>query len=159
MLRSTLAAVAFAAIVPAGVAAQATPNSEDALRTERAEILAEQAFIVANQAADFSSAASYLLEAAQLWGVDHASVDALLNAGRFHYYADRKLSALSALQNAAKMAEQVGDLSTASRVFRDAAFVAAEAGEVPTAKDLLERSETLLATVAVVALGQAAEDN
>lgn len=158
MKRTTLFAVACMAIAPAGLQAQATVADDSAIRTERAEILTEQAFLVANQAADFSSAALYLREAAELFGTDHASVAALVNAGKYHYYANRKLSAVSALRAAAETAERIGDLATASQAFRDAAWVAAQVGEVPTARELLERSQNLLATVAVVALGQAADN-
>ena len=158
MKRSTILAAAGLAVAPAGVLAQTTVADDTAVRSERAEILAEQAWVVANQKSDFSTAALYLREAADLFGTDHASVDALMNAGRYHYYANRKLSAVSALRTAAETAERIGDLATASRALRDAAWVAAEAGEVPTARQLLEKSETMLQTVAVAVLGQATDN-
>lgn len=158
MTRKALFAAAVLAVAPASISAQTTVVSEDAVRYERAEILAEQAMILANQKADYASAASYLRDAASLWGTEPASVDALLNAGRFNYYANRKLVAVSALKTAGETAEKIGDVATASRAYRDAAWVAAEAGEINTAVELLARGDRLLSTVAIVALGQAASD-
>lgn len=158
MNRKALFAAAVLAIAPASLCAQTTVASESAARYERAEILAEQAMIMANQNANYVVAASYLRDAAALWGSESASVNALLNAGRFNYYANRKLVAVSALKSAGDLAEKMGDAATASRAFRDAAWVAAEAGEIRTAVELLERGERLMSSVAVAALEQASSD-
>lgn len=158
MTRKALFVAAVLAVAPVSLSAQTTVLSEDAARYERAEILAEQGMIIAKQTANYASAASYLRDAAALWGSEAASVEALMNAGRFNYYANRKLVAVSALKTAGETAEKIGDLATASQAFRDAAWVAAEAGELPTARQLLERGNDLLSNVAIVALGQASFD-
>lgn len=153
MYRKLLIAIALVATLPAASSAQTTVLTEDAVRIERAELLAEQAWIVATQSRNFEAAALQLREAADLFGVDYPAVKALQNAGRFQYYANRKLSAVSTLRVAAETAERIGDFGTASRAFREAAWVAAQVGEVETAKSLLERADTTLAQIAVVALG------
>ena len=157
MTRKILTAVAVMAIAPTAVNGQSTVITDDAVRMERAELLAEQAWIVANQTADFETAAIHLREAASLWGVEYASVDALVTAGRFQFYGKRPISAVSTLRAAAETAERIGDLGTAARAWREAAWVAAEVGELSTAATLLERAEAVLSNVAVVALGTATD--
>ena len=153
MTRTILSVVALAAIAPAAVSAQTTVVSDEAVRIERAEILTEQAWLLASHKGDFENAAIQLREAAALRGTDFQSVADLVNAGRFQFYANRKITAVSTLRVAAETAEQIGDLATAARTWREAAWVAAEAGELSTAVALLERADATLADVAVVALG------
>ena len=64
----------------------------------------------------------------------------LLNAGRFHFYADHLGSAVSALQEAGEAAMALGDVDTAEQAFLDGAFVAVEAGDLTSAFALLDRA-------------------
>lgn len=142
MIRKTVTcALALLTLAPAMAAAQNSAD-ESAVRHERAELLSEQAWLLANQKRDFEQAASYLREAAHLREVGVDKVRDLLNAGRFHFYADHLGSAVSALKDAGEVAMALGDVDTAEQAFLDGAFVAVAAGDLTSAFTLLDRAGT-----------------
>lgn len=144
MLRKILVAVAaLVALLPAAVFAQLSVDLNASTRYERAEILSEQAWLLANQKRDFSAAASTLREAALLRDADQEKIRVLVNAGHFHFYANRPLSAVSALREAGEVALTLGKVEEANKAFLDAAWVAARAGEIRTASQLLARTQPM----------------
>jgi hypothetical protein len=138
--RMLVGALALVALAPGALIAQTSAGADAARRSERAEILSEQAWLLANQQQEFALAASYTREAAQLRDDSPAKVADLLNAGRFHFYSSSPLKAVSAFTAAGEVALELGDLATAQRAFRDGAWVAARAGDMATARALLVRT-------------------
>lgn len=150
MLRTvTVGAFALATLIPAAAASQVTVDTDEARRTARAEILTEQAYLAAGQRHDFATAASWLREAASLREVGSESVRSLMDAGHFHFYAQRSLDAVSAFQSAGRQALELGDGDTAARAFRNGAFAAERAGDPLTARILMARSQSIEAELAV----------
>lgn len=141
MKRSTLlGTLALLTLVPAAASAQATPRAQALEARERAEILSEQGWLLANQRGDFAQAATWLRAAALLREDGPDKVRDLMNAGRFHYYASHPMAAASAFREAGKVASEMGDHAAAVQAYRDGAFAAARAGDVRTARDLLARA-------------------
>jgi hypothetical protein len=125
-------AIALACWVPMTANAQATSGS----RAAQAEVLEEQAWLLANQVREFETAAAYLRAASQLREERGARVRDLLNAGHYLHYANRLLSAVSAFQDAAEVAREGGDQDTAERALRNAVWIAAKAGDLATVRAL-----------------------
>ena len=138
--RMLVGALALLALAPGALLAQARVDTDAALRSEKAELLSEQGWLLANQDRNFEMAASYTLEAALLRDNSPAKVHDLLNAGRYHFYSHQPLKAVSALTAAGEVALALGDIAAARKAFLDGAWVAAEAGDVHTARELLVRT-------------------
>lgn len=131
-------------VLPSAASAQLSVDIDASLRLERATILAEQAWLLANQKGEFAAAASQLREAAELLrDTEPEKVRVLTNAGHFHYHARQHLSAVSALQEAGEVARLLGDGEAANEAFLAAAWVAVRAGDVVTATQLLGRMEPI----------------
>jgi hypothetical protein len=154
---ATLSAIALIAVAPAAVQAQSTSDEDAAVAFERAELLTEQAYIAAGLEMDFANAATWLRDAASLRGDDAAAVRLLLDAGHFHFYAQRSLKAASAFNEAAELAIELGDREVASVAYRNAAFAADRAGDIESARSLMARSQQLAVEATIVAadFGQA----
>ena len=138
--RMLVGALALVALAPSALVAQTSVDADAARQSERAELLSEQGWLAANQKLDFEAAASYALEAALLRDDSPEKIRVLLNAGRFHFYSNQPLKAVSALIAAGEVAIELGDIATARKAFLDGAWVAAEAGDVNTARELLIRT-------------------
>ena len=148
---ATLSAFALIAALPATVQAQATSDEQAAIAFERAELLTEQAYVAAGLGMDFENAATWLRDAASLRGEDAKAVQLLLDAGHFHFYAQRSLKAASAFNEAAELALELGDRNQAALAFRNAAFAATRAGDVESARSLMARSQQIAVEATVVA--------
>ena len=139
--RMLVGALALVTLAPSALIAQTSVDADAAMQSERAQILSEQGWLLANQDRNFELAASYALEAALLRDDGPEKVHDLLNAGRYHFYSHQPLKAVSALKAAGEVALALGDLATARRAFLDGAWAAAEAGDMGTARDLLVRTD------------------
>lgn len=152
MFKTTLlGALTLSLLGPAAARSQTVVRDDLAIAVARAEVLTEQAYLAAEQASDFTRAATWLRDAAALRGEDPAAVQALMDAGHFHFYARRSGSAVSAFHEAGRIALDLGDRETAARAFRNAAFAADRVGDVLTARRFLARSETLQAEMTLLA--------
>lgn len=141
MTRSTLlGTLALLTLVPAAAAAQSAPRAQALEARQRAEILSQQGWLLANQRGDFAQAATWLRAAALLREDSADKVRDLMNAGRFHYYAGHPMGAASAFREAGEVATALGDRAAAIQAYRDGAWVAASAGDVRTARDLMARA-------------------
>lgn len=154
----TVGALALVCLGPVAAQAQTGVRADIAVEAARADLLTEQAYLAAGQASDFSRAASWLRDAAALRGENPEAVRALMDAGHFHYYAQRSGDAVSAFHQAGKVALNLGDAETAARAFRNAAFAAHRIGDVDTARRFMARSETLEAERAVAQATVVAQD-
>ncbi len=156
MNRSTaFSALAVFALIPAGASAQMSVDETMIDAEAQAEILTEQAYLLANQRNDFETAASWLRQAAIAQAPSAATVRSLMNAGHFHFYARRSLDAVSAFKSAAELALELGDTDTAASAFRNGAFAADRGGDVETAREMLQQSISLQSqTVAAEAAKQ-----
>jgi hypothetical protein len=150
MIRThTFSALALFALLPAAASSQMSPDLSAVDREIRAEVLTEQAYLVAGQRADFVTAASWLRDAAELTGRSAESVRSLMNAGHFHFYSHRSLEAASAFNSAGELALELGDQETAIRAFRNGAFAADRVGDTMTAQQLMARSQSIEADMAI----------
>ena len=150
MIRTkTFSALALFALLPAAASSQISPDLSAVDREIRAELLTEQAYLVAEQRSDFETAASWLRDAAELTGQSAETVRSLMNAGHFHFYAHRSLEAASAFNTAGELALELGDHDTAIQAFRNGAFAADRVGDSVTARQLMARSQSIKAELAV----------
>lgn len=155
MNRSTaFSALAVFALLPAGASAQVAADDSAIDLEAQAEMLTEQAYLMANQRSDFETAASWLRQAAEIQTPSATTVRSLMNAGHFHFYSRRSLDAVSAFKSAAELALELGDRDTAAEAFRNGAFAADRGGDLVTAREMLDLSTALRTQTTVAAATQ-----
>lgn len=128
---------------------------EPTATAEQADLLALHGRQLAKFRRNFVEASLYLRHAAELRGPDEAAVRDLLDAAHYAWYGGRRLTAMSTMYEAGKVAAAIGDRDTAQRAFMDAAWVGREAGRLDLARQILEQGMGLTpsqATATVVAL-------
>lgn len=144
-------AIAMALVVPVQGAAQITVDDTEAERVRLAEEISRQGHLMAEQRADYETAASLLRSAATVRGQSAATVRDLINAGHFNVYAQRSLTAASAFNAAGELALELGDRATAARAFRFAAHAADRVGDADSALRFSARSESVSVETIVAA--------